>query len=302
MKIGYITDTHFRDISPINRIDDFYNIQLEKLNNLLNILKKNKIKYLIHGGDFFDSPNVSYRLLYDIINILKKSKIKIYCNIGNHDIYGYNLQTLYRTALGILYKTGLIYMMDDIKNNKDFDCCNIKFIPAAKILDIEKYKNKCDIIVSHDSITDKAVMFDHIRLETIADIAIAKLILCSHIHFPFYKKINNKIFLNPGCLIRQNIIEKDIVPVLSIINLNNYKIENIPIIEKNKLLSSFKIAEINKKQFDFNDFINKIKKINFESKNLEQEFQGFIKSKNINIELKNEILRRLQNELIGIKK
>lgn len=90
MKIGLITDTHF-NFKKANK--DFHNYFAKFYNDIFfPILKKNKIKTVIHLGDAFDNrKGVDYWALEwakeNVYDKFKELGITVYSIVGNHDAY-----------------------------------------------------------------------------------------------------------------------------------------------------------------------------------------------------------------------
>ena len=102
LKILYFTDTHIRGTNPKNRKDDFVQTLENKLLEIVDIIKKNNVDYVIHGGDLFDRPDISISIVSRFAKILKTINVPIYIVSGNHDMFGHNPLTINRTMLGLL--------------------------------------------------------------------------------------------------------------------------------------------------------------------------------------------------------
>ncbi len=87
MKLLYLTDTHIRGTSPKNRLDDYYESLKEKLKEISNIIREEKVDYVLHGGDLFDRPDVSVSIVSDFAKIFQDFGVPIYIISGNHDIF-----------------------------------------------------------------------------------------------------------------------------------------------------------------------------------------------------------------------
>lgn len=125
MRFLFFTDTHIRGTNPQNRKDNFLKTLHTKMEEVLDIAKRNNVDILLHGGDIFDRPDISPSLVRDFILLINKHALPIYAVAGNHDIYGQNPLTINRTMLGLLdgadvvrlIKPGeKIYFTDNQKN------------------------------------------------------------------------------------------------------------------------------------------------------------------------------------------
>lgn len=213
MKIIFITDTHFRGTAPKNRKDDFVHTLKQKLSEVIHYCNKNHVNLLLHGGDFFDRPDVSPAIFKDFARILMDCKCPVFGVHGNHDIYGYNPNTLPRTMLGILDGLNIVNLLD--KNPKVIEEKGIKLqlTGCGYSYDVEQKesyitKNITDsdfvihlvhgLLLPKKSLpTDKLTIIDDIK-DTEADITLA-----GHYHSGFgVIEFDNKFFINPGALVR----------------------------------------------------------------------------------------------------
>lgn len=124
MKILYITDTHDMGRNPGARIDDYHAAILAKMNEAVDAAIKNDVDAFVHGGDWWHYPKVAnsiYNQHQRLLRKLKRKKIKVYAVPGNHDLYGYSMDTIDQTSIGSLANAGLItlltrkksYLIDD---------------------------------------------------------------------------------------------------------------------------------------------------------------------------------------------
>lgn len=118
--IAFVGDIHLQFNNPTSRIDNYFEAILNKIKQ---IMKKNK--YIISLGDIFSNPVLDIEATMILISLLKKYKEEggTFIEIaGNHTIYGWNLNTINKTTLGLLHKLGLIKILDrsgQIENSLD---------------------------------------------------------------------------------------------------------------------------------------------------------------------------------------
>lgn len=213
MKIIFITDTHFRGTAPKNRKDDFVHTLKNKISEVVGYCNKNNADILLHGGDFFDRPDVSPAVFKDFARILMDCKCPIFGVHGNHDIYGYNPNTLPRTMLGILHGLEIVNLLDKSPRVIERNSIQLQLTGCGYSYDIEQKesyitKNTTNsdfaihlvhgLLLPKKSLpTDKLTLIDDIK-ETEADIT-----LCGHYHAGFgIIDIESKFFINPGALVR----------------------------------------------------------------------------------------------------
>lgn len=217
MKLLFFTDTHIRNTNPRNRIDNYYESAIKKLKEIRDYANNNKVDYVIHGGDLFDRPDFAIKPTSEVGKILGSFSMPIYIAVGNHDLFGYNMDTLSRTMFGLLNefhilnkipKEGVLLEDEEISvlllathfsRSIDKDKNNY-------IVDKEKLKYKSDYIinVAHGFLIDKPFLksVDHTLVgeikETDADIT-----LSGHYHNGFDTlEMDGKYFSNPGAMMR----------------------------------------------------------------------------------------------------
>lgn len=239
LKILYLTDTHIRGTTPKNRKDNFIETLENKFLEILEIIKKENVDYVIHGGDLFDRPDISVSVVSKFANILNKISVPIYMVSGNHDIYGHNPLTVNRTMVGLLNNLGIINIIDN-KGKIILEKANIKVQLTGQpyIYNIDDINNRKYYIVDdindgvnysihlvHGMLLDKPfikgipfTLIDDIK-DTKADIT-----LSGHYHSGFKKTIiNNKYFINPGSIVRitNSLREMDRQPQVALIHLSD---------------------------------------------------------------------------------
>lgn len=212
MKYLYFTDPHVKGRSPSGRLDEYPKTILRKLNEVIEIGNDSKVEAILCGGDLFDTPRVSFNLIGDLAEILSKSTVPIYVVPGNHDIFGYNIDSLPHTALGLLARMGVVKILtrDNPIVTKDFS-----FEGQPYYLGIDKDNKEKDYSVH--STANYRVLMPHSMLlpkpfhpsvpcTTIKEVSeIPKmnrpdLILCSHYHPPFEHEEGGVKAVNPGSL------------------------------------------------------------------------------------------------------
>lgn len=216
MKLLYFTDTHIRGTSPKNRLDDFPSALEDKFIEIIDFIEREDIDYVIHGGDLFDRPDISISTMGRFADILRKFPVPFYVVSGNHDIYGHNPETTYRTMLGLLGVLDIVKIIspEDIINiEKSGIHLQITGQPYVYDIDSEdsshyyiKKKGSCDyyIHIVHGMLLDKPFV-PGIPYTLVEDIfsTEADITLSGHYHRGFKTIENNgKYFVNPGSLVR----------------------------------------------------------------------------------------------------
>jgi DNA repair exonuclease SbcCD nuclease subunit len=215
MKIIYTTDWHLCSKCPGKRKeDDFFKLEMAKVDEIVNFAIQNNIDLIIHGGDFFDSPKIDYWLLNIMISKFQKLNdyhIPVLLVPGSHDMYGYNVDSLKSTAVGALVETGLIKILNGKKQIGDRVFYGM---PATLTHTLEMYANiePKSVVVSHNMITPISVPYSHILLQTIPNLG--SIFLTGHYHRYLMCRSNDNVFINTGPLIRTDITECDNKPCI----------------------------------------------------------------------------------------
>lgn len=321
MKLLYLTDTHIRGTSPKNRLDDYCETLKEKLKEISNIVKEEKIDFVLHGGDLFDRPDVSVSIVSEFAQIFQSFGVPIYIISGNHDIFGHNPDTLDRTMLGLLCNLGIMHLVNYKKIILEKDNLRVQLTGSPYIYSMDELSNrdnykvtevdescKYSIHMTHGFLIDKPFMKEvsHTLIEDIKDTK-ADITLGGHYHFGFKTvELDNKFFVNPGALIRisNSKIEIKRRPKVDIISLD----EDIHIEER--YLKSAKPgeevldrSEMERHQFkgikmaEFKESIEA--SANYKSLDIFDLLLRISKSENISEEVKSEALKRVEEAQIN---
>lgn len=225
--IFYLSDLHITDSKPINRQDDVKVAALYKLDYVLKTAKE-KNATVIFGGDIFETPKPSYSILNAVMELLKQYNVPVYSIIGNHDVIGANLEEE-TSAIFTLFKSGLVKHLKTL----DIDNLHIEGIDYTKEIKEEYFFEETDkkkVLVIHAPLVPEKALFPHIILKDFK--TNANLVLCSHIHKFWSLKVNNTLFLSPGCMTRLKTNEKNNEPLFFIIDSKSkpmVKVVKIPL-------------------------------------------------------------------------
>jgi DNA repair exonuclease SbcCD nuclease subunit len=217
MKFLFFTDTHIKGTNPRNRKDNFFETLKSKFTEIKNIAKEENVDYIIHGGDWFDRPDISPSIVREFAKIIRDFNRPVYSVAGNHDIYGHNPSTIKRTMLGLLEGIGLVNLInfdESVILNKDGIKVQLKGSPYRYDIDGEYFKKyyvlkkdkEFDYLINivHGMLLKKP-FFEGIQYTLVEDIlkTEADITLAGHYHSGFgIEKKENKYFINPGSIIR----------------------------------------------------------------------------------------------------
>jgi len=222
VKFLFVGDLHLRGTNPRNRIDDYKEAAKQKLKEVFKIAVDNAVDAILQPGDIFDRPEVGIAVLLEFAEVLKESPVNIYCTLGNHDIYGYNVDSYYRTSLRLLEM--LVPQLTVIRSASDKPIYLAKghykvyltATPYSKDMDINGYGygpdvdypegNRIGVHIAHGMLLDHRPPFDRYsdlyKVDTTADI-----ILTGHDHLGYgiyHRSADDKLFVNPGSLLRMS--------------------------------------------------------------------------------------------------
>lgn len=318
MKILYFTDTHIRGTNPKNRKDDFVQTLENKLLEIVDIINKNNVDYVIHGGDLFDRPDISISIVSRFAKILKTINVPIYIVSGNHDMFGHNPLTINRTMLGLLNELDFFTIIEkDEKIILTKDKIKVQLTGQPYIYDIDDPKNINGYMVNtiedntnfsihavHGMLLEKPFVkgIPYTLVEDIKDTK-ADITLSGHYHSGFKTTIiDGKYFINPGSMVRvtNSLRELERIPQVLIMNLNDkIEIEYIPLKSALKGELVLDRTEVEKHIFkserlhEFKQTIDSA--LNFDKMDINDVLIEVSNSQGVSDEVKIEALRRIAN-------
>lgn len=315
MKFLFFTDTHIRGTTPKNRKDNFYETLKRKFEEIKEISEKHSVDYILHGGDWFDRPDLSPSIVREFAVIIKSFNKPIYTIAGNHDIYGHNPETLSRSMLGILDGLDVIHLLkydDNIILKKDAVSVQLKGRSYTYEIDGENFRKyyiiKKDpsvnfaINIVHGMLLEKPfyeginyTLIDNIK-DTEADITFA-----GHYHTGFgVKEINSKYFINPGGLTRtsNSITEITRKPSVILVTLNDKinieKIELKSALLGEEVLDREQLKESYDRNIKIHEFYKSLSmKNNYNKIDINKILEEIVSDNELTNEVKEEALRRI---------
>lgn len=211
-------DLHWRGLNPKARLDNFLEAITAKLQEVFEIARRIVADAIIIAGDLFHSPNMAWGTVVELALLLQSAPCPVLTIPGNHDSYGCNLESLFRTPYGLLARLGFIwdlnknpYLMsnppEDIfitghgfTTDTDTEAGMIQFLSSRN----EETQNTTIIHVVHSMLLDRPPGFD-IRHTLISQIkTTANVIISGHDHtgFGVIRRDDGVLFINPGALCR----------------------------------------------------------------------------------------------------
>jgi len=300
--IPYFTDNHISGQNSSNRIGNYYSDSMAKLEEILQIAKKNDCPFILCGGDLLDSPIISLTICDEIIDLIEKYKIPIYTLVGNHPMINHNILVSQATTICHMFRRSKYIKKLETIEDKDYLIQGIDYqkdietIIKTKGLKVGKSTKKWTIAVVHALITPKAFLpiINHIQAKDVE--CDYNLVLCAHLHQPFIKVYDDVTYVNPGSVGRTSIDEADIEPSVAIIdtNLRQYKIIKLKSAKPKEEV--FDLTKIEKKK-EFNSeielFISSLQTTTFNDLDLLGISKEICKRSNVDKEVEEEVITRI---------
>ncbi len=265
MKLLCTGDWHLKTTAPENRIDDFFFVQKNKVEQILKIAQENKCQYILQPGDFTDTPRPSFELIEEYVSLFKKydigNKIKILHVYGQHDMY---FRSKERTATKLFNFLGYLQEVSGVyKLTEDIHLYGASWGDEIPIIeDSEKF----NILLIHKTILDKKPFWaeDCLLSDKIFKKYEYDIVVCGDYHYPAFYQYKHQTILNAGCIIRKSISEAEIIPSGFLIN-----------IDENDLTYNLKKIEL---KYEPADKVFKPEALNRETKEENKKLQEFIES------------------------
>lgn len=241
MKLLFFTDTHIKSRNPKSRIDNYEQSIYDKIEEIKNISINENVDAILHGGDLFDKADVDIKTASKFGKLLQTFPKKIYIISGNHDIYGYNQNSVERAMIGLFDSLDILELIQKDKPvfiQKDGITVQISGEPYCHDIDSSDkshYKPARDknvdyhILMIHGFLLYKKFIdqIEYTLIDQIMDTD-CDIVLSGHYHTGFKTvKVNGKYFSNPGSIARMTNTEseKKRKPKVLIIELTKDNIE-----------------------------------------------------------------------------
>lgn len=303
MKALYFQDPHISGKNSENRIGDYYSDIMTKIKEILSLSKEHKCDYILCGADIFESPIVSLTICDEFIDLVEKNGIPFYVIAGNHDMFNHSWELSKASTLAHIFRRSkLIKHLDILEGDnyliQGFDYSHdIEALIRKGQLKLKKPTKKMTIACVHAFITKEPFLpqVSHIPVQEIeTDFT---MIMVAHNHKPFKKIIDEVTFLNIGCIGRLNIDEADITPSIVIIDTDkrDYKIILLKTAKpKEEIFDIKKVEQLKGFEQDIENFIQSLNTTKFTDLDLMGSIKFIAKEKNIDNEIVEEIVRRLE--------
>lgn len=286
VKILWTGDWHLRGTTPRNRTDNYKEAIKEKLLEIFNLAKYRQVDAIVTAGDTFHTPEVATGVLLEFAELLEKSPVPIYTTAGNHDIYGYNLDTYQRTSLRVLEKlVPQLTVVNDpsypIILGKPGVAVQLTFTPYSAEIDKNGYGYSPEVMtegsfkihVAHGMLLDHTPPFD--RFTLVQEVrSEADLVLTGHDHtgYGVYKRSDGKTFVNCGAICRLSASQQEIsrpveVMLIDVRSKVDFQLEPLPLQSAkpgDQILDRGAIEAQQERQYAMEEFATLIKASNGE--------------------------------------
>lgn len=228
-KLLFVGDPHLDSVTPISRAENYRDITIDKLEQLLQICIKNKIDLVVFAGDMF--TNLDQSLIYmnkviDVLTKFKASSISLTTIVGNHDLPRNSMELFKNSPLYTLTSSGLIDRLGIIplELNETVRIYGLDYTDKESLDLIKPDKNYKNIIVAHYA-TENTIPVDNIPKEKFEEFDV---VLLGHDHHPYEPfSYKNTMFYRPGNLTRMTRekfnLERDIVVLEFDLQTNHLK-------------------------------------------------------------------------------
>ena len=263
--IVFTADMHLRDSKPKCRTDDFYEVQMDKLQQVLKIVDKYDAMWM-DAGDFFHQARPSYKLISDVLDILTIDyKLPIFSLCGNHDQPWHNMEKIQDSGIGVLHAAGAVTFLDDspVKYGpfKIYGCPYGGDIPEAEewnginilVFHGMVWPNRRGMIPGVEGILAKQMLHSHPSYD---------IIVSGHNHQTFCTEAKNRLLCNVGSLSRQTADQIAHQPCILVVESKdgggfNWHLEYLEV-DKNAV-SAKHLEEAAKKEEELNAFVEGLK-------------------------------------------
>ena len=229
-KFLFFTDLHTAGENPRHRIDNFPKTIVEKLREVYSIAKKENCDFVAFGGDWNNYYRLfNYDVLSDQMDIVCGAGLQTYLVVGEHDIYGHNMDTYKSSTLAFFIRRcgRMTVLWEPIevagvvlhgKHEPD---------KMPEMLARPKDISKTNIMVCHELITCNDAPFEMIKTDTLRNTGF-DLIVSGDLHdgYPTHQ-VDGTWFCNPGSLVRRATSDAWRWPQVAIVTIEKGKDPNI---------------------------------------------------------------------------
>jgi len=192
MNLLVISDLHLGASRPAGRTGDYIADVDRKLEEIIQLAHSEKVAAVLCAGDVFHRPAPAYSVLGRFQTFLERLDRRFITVPGSHDLFGNNLDVLYRTAIGFFMRIGSIELLSEV-TQKATRVGNMSVgIAGSKVLDIE---------IVHGSVLPEPDFGDYTLLRNYN--TLARLVVVGHYHDGYeLATVNGTTFVCTGSVVR----------------------------------------------------------------------------------------------------
>lgn len=205
-RFAFFTDSHLAGENPRHRIDDFPRAIVEKQREIYSVAESEGCEFVAFGGDWFNYYRIfNYEVIADSMDIVCGSKLQTYLVVGEHDIYGHNMDTYPSSTLAFfIRRCGRMTVLWE-PTEVGGVVLHGKHEPdkMPDVLAVAKDLSKVNILVCHELITCNDAPFEMIKTNTLRNTGF-DLVVSGDLHdgYPTHQ-VDGTWFCNPGSLARR---------------------------------------------------------------------------------------------------
>lgn len=229
-KIGLIGDTHFTNMAPKRRRDNYFAAQMNKLDQAYRIFEQENCQAVFQAGDFCDAPTIANRVKASLIEYFRtKNIIPLFACWGQHDVAGHSVNTLPNSPIRVLEAAGVLQILSHQA---------IEIVPGVYLYgasfgeEVPKVQNLNDfnILVTHRMIGNRPLFSGQVLEEPRAFLRAHedyKLTLVGDYHYPFMDRWNGRVIVNVGALVRQTMtdLKFELKPSVCVVSIPDLQIK-----------------------------------------------------------------------------
>lgn len=230
LTIGLIGDTHFTNTSPKRRKDSYFDTQMGKLDQALQIFESEGAQFVLQAGDLFDTPTVANRVKAALIQYLREKHRVVRTVWGQHDVTGHSVNTLPNSPIRVLEAAGVVEILT--AQPTFIHVPKVHLYGASFGEEVPKVQdpNAFNILVTHRMIGDRPLFPGQVLEEPRAFLRghpDYKLILVGDYHYPFSDRWGEQLIINCGALVRQTLtdLKNDLRPAVFTVTIPDLQVK-----------------------------------------------------------------------------
>lgn len=231
----FFTDQHLAGENPRHRIDDFPQAILRKQKEVYEIAEAERCDFVAFGGDWFNYYRIfNYEVIADSMDIVCGSRLQTYLVVGEHDIYGHNIQTYPSSTLAFVVRRcgKMTILWEPLEISGVVLHGKHETDKMGDVLARPKDESKTNILVCHELITCNDAPFEMIKTDTLRNTGF-DLIVSGDLHDGYSThQVDSTWFCNPGSLARRATSDAWRWPQVAIVTIEKGK---SPVIELRRL-------------------------------------------------------------------